>query len=316
MHWGVAACAVLLVGAADGSPKDTSFSIVAPLAEQSLLLDAVETDGRIVAVGERGHVLLSSDGGQSWIQVRVPSSSTLTAVTAIGRNVWTVGHDAVILHSADSGSTWERQYSSTGEEGPLLDVWFADADRGLAVGAYGLSLITDDGGAGWKRIEIDPKERHLNAIAAGDSDDVYIAGEFGIVFHSGDRGSSWTLASTPYDGSLFGALALDNRAVLVFGLRGHVFRSDDAGQTWGQVDSGTDATLLGGVELRGGSLLLVGHSGTLLVSHDEGHHFLSLNRPDRHALSAALPGRDGEVLLFGEAGVHATTRETLGTALQ
>ena len=82
---------------------------VMPLAEHSLLLDLARSGERLVAVGERGHVLMSSDG-KTWTQsANVPVRSALTAVSAVGADVWAVGHDGIILHSGNAGETWEIQ---------------------------------------------------------------------------------------------------------------------------------------------------------------------------------------------------------------
>jgi photosystem II stability/assembly factor-like uncharacterized protein len=230
----------------------------------------------------------------------------LTAVAAVRENLWSVGHDAVIIHSPDGGETWTRQHVADGDP-PLLDVWFGDARRGLAVGAYGLALATTDGGRRWRKVTIDPEEGHLNAIAAARDGTLWIAAENGAVFRSGDRGATWQRVPTPYVGSLFGALALRDGAVLVFGLRGHVFRSDGGEGGWMHVETGTDATLLGGTQLPDGRVLLVGLSGSVLVSHDDGRRFAARHRPDRLGLSAVLPVRDGELLLLGENGAQVVT---------
>ena len=122
-----------------------------PLAARSLLLDAATAGDRILAVGERGHVLISDDHGQSWIQAKVPTRSTLTAVAAADRqHAWAVGHDGVILHSADGGLSWGCQRFAPEDDRPLLDVWFADRERGLAIGAFGTVLATADGGDSWR----------------------------------------------------------------------------------------------------------------------------------------------------------------------
>src|SRR5262245_5090243 len=53
----------------------------APLAATSLLLDLAVAGDRYVAVGERGHVLLSDDHGATWRQAKsVPTRVMLTAV--------------------------------------------------------------------------------------------------------------------------------------------------------------------------------------------------------------------------------------------
>ncbi|MCH3040814.1 hypothetical protein K3W73_14945, partial [Listeria monocytogenes] len=74
-----------------------------------------------------------------------------------------------ILVSDDAGSTWARQFEELGREAPLLDIWFADEQHGLAGGAYGARLETRDGGQHWEDVSerVDNEDQfHLNAIAA------------------------------------------------------------------------------------------------------------------------------------------------------
>ena len=66
-------------------------------------------DGLVVAVGERGHVLVSGDEGRSWRQADVPSRALLTGVFMHDARLgWAVGHDEVVLRTRDGGLTWER----------------------------------------------------------------------------------------------------------------------------------------------------------------------------------------------------------------
>ncbi|HEY5719786.1 MAG TPA: hypothetical protein VIW02_05345, partial [Gammaproteobacteria bacterium] len=66
------------LAASDVAPSE--YAEPMPLASRSLLLDADRAGERIVAVGERGHLLVSGDEGQSWSQRRVPTVAMLTAV--------------------------------------------------------------------------------------------------------------------------------------------------------------------------------------------------------------------------------------------
>ena len=136
----------------------------APLAAKSLLLDVAARDGGLVAVGERGHILVSRDEGASWTQAEVPTRALLTGVFMHdGQLGWAVGHDAVAVRTRDGGRTWERVNYAPENEKPLLDVWFADAQRGLAVGAYGELLATSDAGATWEARPVNGGDDfHLN----------------------------------------------------------------------------------------------------------------------------------------------------------
>ena len=73
----------------------------------------------------------------------MPSRALLTAVYMHDARLgWAVGHDEVVLRTRDGGETWERVHYAPEHERPLLDVWFADARNGLAVGAYGALIAT------------------------------------------------------------------------------------------------------------------------------------------------------------------------------
>ena len=61
---------------------DISAVTAAPIKpDRVILLDVAMAGKRIVAVGERGVVLLSDDNGKTWTSVRAPVTRTLTAVT-------------------------------------------------------------------------------------------------------------------------------------------------------------------------------------------------------------------------------------------
>ncbi|MFV3076323.1 WD40/YVTN/BNR-like repeat-containing protein [Niveispirillum fermenti] len=279
-------------------------AVMAPLAVHSLILGAARAGDRLVAVGERGHILLSDDNGASWRQVAVPANAALTGVAfADDRQGWAVGHDAVILHTADAGETWQVQYAEPELEQPLMDVLFsADGRHGIAVGAYGLYLETADGGATWESRMISDSDFHFNAIVAPTPESRLIAGEAGTTLVSTDAGATWTPLAAPYDGSFFDALALGPQSFLVYGLQGNILRTDDAGQTWTAIDSGTTAGLMGGAVLADGSVVLVGAQGTVLTSKDGGRTFSGIQRPDRVGLADVIQAAGGQVILLGEAG--------------
>ena len=283
--------------------RQAEWADIAPLASRSLLLDVAASGNRVIAVGERGHVLVSENGGSKWTQARIPTRSMLTGIAMVDqRRIWSVGHDAVVLHSSDGGSEWVVQHLAPEWESPLLDVWFADANHGIAVGTYGLLLETHDGGERWERRTLNQEKPHLYAVTEDRDHTLYIVGEFGSVFRSRDGGRSWTAASSPYGGTFFGALALSDGALLVFGLRGNLYRSEDGGQAWRRLETGTTASLMDGQERADGTVVIVGLSGTVLVSKDGGRKFDLANRKERVALVAIAPLSGGGLVTVGDGG--------------
>ena len=292
---------LMILVPADANPES---SVEAPLAVKSLLLDGAVIGSRLVVVGERGHVLVSTDSGKSWKQSQVPIRALLTAVHMHDEHTgWAVGHDAVILRTEDGGATWERVHYALEEERPLLDVWFRDESSGFAVGAYGYFLATEDGGHTWTSRTISENDAHLNALAPSGPHRLFLAAEAGTVYRSDDDGATWNELTPPYAGSWFGVLTLDEDRVLLVGLRGHLYCSDDGGESWTQVETKTNATLTDAVLVNPDLVLITGLEGVLLTSRDGGRSVSFSQLLTRDGISKALGLADGTVLLLGEFGV-------------
>lgn len=275
-----------------------------PLSDRSLLLDVTLAGDRAVAVGERGHVLLSDDYGRSWRQVKTPTRTTLTAVHFADRqNGWAVGHENVILATRDRGESWVQQYPPGNIEERFLDVHFMNSRDGLAVGAYGWAHLTGNGGETWEQVEISLDQMHLNRISRGPDGRLFIAVEGGELLTSGDGGDSWESLPSPYDGSLFGVLPLGPRTLLTYGLRGNVFRSTDTGRNWEQVQTPILVLIMHAVRLSSGQVILAGQNGQFLVSQDGGRAF-ELWRVPVQGATAIVECPDGAVLATGLNGVH------------
>ncbi len=319
-----------------GAVPEDDYSDPAPLATQALLLDAASVDGRLVAVGDHGIVLISNDGGETWNQSLVPTRSMLTGVWFHDADLgWVVGHDAVILKTTDGGATWRRVNFQPDLLLPLFDVWFADAENGIAIGPYGFVLKTTDGGETWEESQLDAQpaagdsgpakdaaeepgteetefweedvsgasDFHLNEISLDEEGRLYVAGEAGHVYRSDDQGQTWVSLPSDYAGSFFSALPLPDGRLLVFGLRGNVFASSDGGLTWEVVETPVEVSLNGGTVLPDGTVVIVGMSGAILVSRDGGESFTVVQRDDRKAMITVVARQDGGLLLFGEGGI-------------
>lgn len=276
----------------------------APLAAHSLLLGLARAGGRLVAVGDRGHVLLSDDAGANWRQVLVPTRAMLTAVSFPDDwHGWAVGHDGVILATADAGETWQRQDPGADLETSYLDVLFVNAQHGFAVGAYGKFATTTDGGVTWKPAKPAESELHYNRIAAGPNGFLYLAGESGTLLGSNDGGTTWVKSELPYDGSLFCVVPVDARTVVVAGLRGHVFLSTDNGGNWTQCPVEMKTLLMGGTVLRSGMIVLAGQGGNFLLSRDHGMTFTSWKPAEATgAIADLVEANDGNIIVVGETG--------------
>lgn len=276
----------------------------APLAAHALLLDVAKIGHQLIAVGDHGDVVFSRDDGVTWTQVIVPTRALLTAVSFPDTtHGWIVGHDGVILATADGGVTWTRQDSGKDLDTVFLDVLFLNATHGFAVGAYGNFLVTKDGGQTWTVRKPSAEEVHYNRLSADAAGNLFLAGESGTLLISTDGGETWLKRNVPYDGSLFGSLAVGKGATIVYGLRGHILRSIDDGATWEPKNSDTRVLISCGLRLKNDTIVLSGQGGNFFISHDTGESF-TVWKPDTFntSVSAMVEGNDGALVAVGEAG--------------
>jgi len=341
--FGAGSRAVLLLAAlalapATRSSADDRVRAAEParLAAQSLLIAIAAAGERLVAVGDRGIIVLSDDRAASWVQAAaVPTQALLTGVCFLdARHGVAVGHDEVILTTADGGRTWQRTHYAPEAQRPLLDVWCGAGNRVIAVGAYSTYLTSADGGATWHDVSFTPAPRpraptprraaatapaadpgggaagaagggyHLNRIVSGAGARLYIAAEAGHLYRSDDSGATWQELASPYEGSFFDVLPLSGGAVLALGLRGNLYRSEDAGASWQKIATGTVEMLDGGASFAGAGVAIVGLSGVVLISRDGGRTFTLVQQSDRSGLSAALSVGDERLAAVGEHGAQ------------
>lgn len=315
---------VSAASAAPGAPEAPAAlgepALHSPKALNAAMLAVTHAGPRLVAVGERGTVLLSDDGAKSWRQASVPVQVTLTAVRFVDARIgWAVGHLGVILKSDDGGESWVKQldgvqaarlvaaggderskrFADEGPDKPFFDLDFIDARHGFAVGAYNLAFATADGGQHWTPILSrlpNPKSLHLYAVRAA-AGHVYIAGEQGLLLASGDGGASFGALPVAYKGSYFGLLAARSGSLIAYGLRGNAWRSADQGASWIRLDTGLQTSISAALELDGGELALLAQTGELLRSRDDGRSFTKTPPSGGPLPAAGLAAADGDALV-------------------
>jgi len=282
---------------------DVEYAEQMPLATESMLLDITHSGEALVAVGERGHVVTSSDG-ETWVQAEhVPTRSTLTTVFGFGDRLWAGGHDAVIITSADRGKTWTRLFFDPDRGQAVMDIYFTDAKNGVATGSYGLYLSTSDGGKTWVESMVDEEsDYHLNSLVNFGNGKWLIAGEAGLSYRSFDNRETWELMDMPYQGSMWGAIKTDAECVLFYGLRGHVMESCDFGSSWEELDTNSESSVSGAAEYDN-LVVLAANSGVLLI-RDDASGFRSYTHSSGVDFASVISVGEGNFLLVGEDGVH------------
>jgi len=327
----LAICYVLSsVTFAEDSPLPAEM---APLASKSLLLDITNVaQSKLVVVGQHGHILMSTDA-TNWQQAQVPVQSTLTSVFFLNDNLgWAVGHDAVILHTKNGGTSWHIQQYRPELEKPLLDIAFKNAKEGIAIGAYGQFFRTENGGETWmaefheefllpddqdylNELKNEDEEAYLDEISSilphfnrieMDGRTLYLVGEIGLIAKSNDFGKHWQPFDEIYQGSFFDIARTNKGNLLVAGLRGHIFRSLRNGTPWGQTPTESTALLNDIVLTDDDRIFVLGNNGVLLESYDDGLTFQQRNQQDGKSLIAGA-WFHGKLVIASDVGIKVIT---------
>ena len=102
--------------------------------------------GNNVALGpaDTGIILYTTNGGETWEQQFLDTIPLSDVCFVDELNGWAVGLDGAILHTNDSGDSWDLQESGTLVN--LHSVCFIDQNMGWICGDSGVILHTDNGG--------------------------------------------------------------------------------------------------------------------------------------------------------------------------
>jgi len=187
----------------------------------------------LVAVGEGGALLRSTDRGTTWSPVARGNAGDWRGVAfATPRTAIVVG-DGTILRSTDSGASWGPPF----HVGTRLHAVAGGGAVLLAVGDSDLVLRSEDEGASWQAVGTPLRAQWL-AVAASAEGVGLMAGvvaSFGapmpVVQRSVDAGRTWLPSASP--GWPVRALGfLSPTVVIAVGDNGQIARSGDAGVSW------------------------------------------------------------------------------------
>jgi photosystem II stability/assembly factor-like uncharacterized protein len=286
-------------------------------ASKALMLGVTRAGNDIVAVGERGIILYSVNGGVNWTQAEVPVAVTLTAVHfPTSSHGFAVGHDGVILASQDGGRKWQLQFDGGRANAMVL----AAAERRLAQAQD----VRDEAGRKEAELELEDAKAAARSGAARPLLSVWFryeregfaVGSYGQIFRTADGGKTWEFVSgLPNPDKLHynSITATPGGSLVIAGEAGTVYRSTNKGASWTRLDTGYKGHLYGavGVPSPGRSaetLLAFGFGGNIFRLADDGRGW---ERPTSGARKSLVAGaaRGATVVLACQDGGLVTSRD-------
>lgn len=319
---GICLCCCLLLSPGSRVAA-TGYAPLMPLARHSLLLDITSAGQRVVAAGERGHILYSDDHGSSWLQARVPTTQMLTGIHFVNdRRGWAVGHDGLVLVSDDGGSSWRVQRDGIAAQSQAniemreaahqrvqaLQEAMASADEKDRVE---LVLQLEDAVMDLEDADLALEEAVFTSplmdVWFQDPERGWAVGAFGTLLATANGGQTWRsqakLIDNPDEFHLNAITGDGKGRVFIAGEGGVMFRSLDGGHSWETLEAFYEGSWFGTLySAANDSLLLFGLRGNLYRSTDFGQSWQLVENTSDKTLAGGGVGPSGEVALVGAVG--------------
>lgn len=191
------------------------------------------TDEILFAAGDEGRLYRSENGGDSWQSL--PGDATQI------RDVWGSGPDNLYLaresgaiwRSSDAGKTWAALPFSTEDE-PCRLFGFG-TEIVFVLTRSGLYQSSDQGNT-WQKLSLPEGSTKLRDLWASSGNDLYLAGDDGLMLRSADGGANWRKIDTGTRAEIVAIQGVSTKeayaALTGLGGAAKVLKSTDGGRSW------------------------------------------------------------------------------------
>lgn len=253
------------------------------------------------AVGSRGTILATLDGGKTWQTKSQPTPDALRDIYFIDdENGWLLCEANVyelkgqadprtyLMQTTNGGESWKRiNIRGADVDARLVRAVFSRGGRGWAFGEAGAIFTTRDSGASWTRLSSPTKHLLLGGDFV-DEDRGWLVGAGATIIQTSDGGETWHLSRLAQPGQnavRFAATSfVDNRLGWAVGSGGTIYRTINGGRTWQQQNSGVASDLFDVKFLDAVEGWAVGAEGTIIYTNDGGLHWTVEQSGTEHPL--------------------------------
>lgn len=220
------------------------------------------------AVGDRGAILRTMNGGTDWHQQPSGINNDLHSLHFTDSlRGWVVGSSGTIRYTQNGGISWQQQ--SSGTSNVLRSVYFTNNLRGWTVGNSGTIRHTTNGGANWQQ-QTSGTSNVLRGLYFIDIQNGWVVGNGGTIRHTTNGGADWLPQTSGITDNLYSVHFTDSQTGWAVGSKGKILHTTDGGDNWQQQLSGTADDLFAGYFIDNQTGWVIGDNGTILFTVDGG----------------------------------------------
>ncbi len=185
-------------------------------------------------VGTKGTILQTENGGKTW-QLNKWGNFNFNAIYMISPAKGFIASDSgIILKTENSGKDW--QIVNTGDDSvTYLSIAF-NQNTGIITGTNGKILYSGNYGETWTTRTINEAKQKkkissLNTVFFADKNEVWIAGNEGLILKSTDKGLTWSQNKFK-EYNFYSMVFLNKHEGYIAGESGTIIRTINGGETW------------------------------------------------------------------------------------
>jgi photosystem II stability/assembly factor-like uncharacterized protein len=183
-------------------------------------------------------LLYTRDGGEKWSKITADTVGGFSLLSFIDENTgWGISWSGKLWRTENGGETWVSIADQSNPNAPSIvsavDFKFVDKLHGWILGPF-LVWRTMDGGNTWQPYA-PPNQAyyHFYSLFFLDSDDGWIAGDHGTVYHTEDSGETWEEIEVGSEEKDCNEIFFVSKSIgWLRGSREKLYRTLDGGRSW------------------------------------------------------------------------------------
>lgn len=190
------------------------------------------------AIGEKGTILKTVDGGVTWASREAPVSVNYKRLKFFNESIgYAIAEKGYIIKTINGGESWIELVTPVNDN--LTDLFILDQNTVIAVGENGTVLRSTDGSTFAINRSTSGVTANLNGVHFYDSRIGWAVGDSGTLIITRDKGLTWQSqpmiegrTQAPVTENLTSVAFFNMDDGLAIGLKGTILKTADGGYTW------------------------------------------------------------------------------------
>jgi photosystem II stability/assembly factor-like uncharacterized protein len=150
-------------------------------------------------------------------------------------------------------------------------------------------------------------KENIHGVIAPDDKNIWLVGNYGIIFHSSDAGATWNPQKSGVETLLTDGIFLNSKVGWVAGIGGTILHTTDGGATWSKQKTNTEKHLFSVSFVNATKGWAVGEEGTIITTQDGGKTWSAQGEPSDRSYNNVLFVDENNGLIVGETGTILKT---------